>query len=84
MRKLYFFIFLFYFSISVRSQSSNNLLSPEDSAFNSVYYKRSIPRVKGKLINISDDERKKISISYTVVTPLSQFQIKKTAIAPFI
>lgn len=53
-------------------------IAPEDAAFNSSYMDRSIPTVTGKLLNISMDEIKKLTIECTVVTPYSQSQFQQT------
>jgi thiol-disulfide isomerase/thioredoxin len=56
-------------------------IAPEDAAFNTAYATRHIPTVTGKLLNITPEELKKLSLSYTLVTPFSQFQVTKVAVA---
>jgi thiol-disulfide isomerase/thioredoxin len=56
-------------------------IAPEDAAFNTAYATRHIPTVTGKLLNITPEELKKLSLSYTLVTPFSQFQVTRVAVA---
>jgi len=57
------------------------VIAPEDAAFNTAYATRQIPRVTGKLLNITAEELKNLTITYTLVTPFSQFQIERIAVA---
>ena len=77
MRKFCLLFFLLCFFAIIKSQVPADAIVPEDAA----YANRSIPTVTGKLLNISADELKKLPISYTLVTPFSEFQVKKTVSA---
>jgi thiol-disulfide isomerase/thioredoxin len=79
MRLFLLFFFIFSLLSLVKSQTPTNLLSPEDPGFNQSYLRRPVPKVNGKLIHVSEEELNKLSISYTLVTPLAVFQVKKTA-----
>jgi thiol-disulfide isomerase/thioredoxin len=79
MRKFYPLFFLFFLSTHVKSQTPASVLALEDPGFNQVYYNSTIPKISGKLINISKEELKKLSISYAIVTPFAEWQVKKTA-----
>jgi len=70
------------FSATVKSQAPPaDAVAPEEAAFNGVYAHLSIPRVTGKLLNLSVEELKNLTISYTVVTPFSESQERKTVFA---
>jgi len=74
---------LFLFSISfLKAQIPAGVISMEDPGF-SRYYTESvrIPVVTGKIINPGKDGFSKIDISYSVVTPFNDFQVKKTTTA---
>lgn len=59
-------------------QVPKGTLSLEDSDFNGYFMNTAkTPIVKGKILNLSTNELRKINISYTIVTPLSEFQNKK-------
>ena len=81
MRKFCLLFFLLCFTATIKSQVPADAIAPEDAAFNAAYANRNIPTVTGKLLNISADELKKLPISYTLVTPFSKFQVKKTTSA---
>lgn len=69
------------FSATVKSQVPAGEVAPEDAAFNATYAGRTIPKVTGRLLNIPADELKNLVIKYTLVTPFSRSQVKKTATA---
>ncbi len=73
--------FLLCVSMCIQSQSPADAVAPEDASFNKVYAKLIMPRVTGKLMNMSADELKNLSITYSLVTPFSDIQLKKTASA---
>lgn len=81
MRIFCLLFFLFSFSASIKSQVPVNTISLEDARFNEVYANRSIPLVTGKLRNVSAEEIKKLPITYTLVTPFSESQKRKTIYA---
>ncbi|PSL46284.1 thiol-disulfide isomerase/thioredoxin [Chitinophaga niastensis] len=73
--------FLLCFSATIKSQVPANAVALEDTAFNAMYAGLSIPRVTGKLLHLSAEELKKLPITYSVVTPFSESQIRKTVFA---
>ncbi len=64
---------------SMFGQKPKSTISIEDNNFNN-YFKssRNIPIVKGKVLNISEEDIDKAKISYSIVTPFEQRQIKKS------
>lgn len=79
MKKLTFAFVLILISISGFGQKPLNAISIEDKAFNQYYFnKANIPVVKGKISNAPEEFIQKVSINYTIVTPLEQFQINKS------
>ena len=69
------FIAIAYCSIA---QIPINAISIEDEAFNDYFLnKNNIPIVKGKIINLEKNNKKKFKVSYSIVTPFEQLQIKK-------
>jgi len=78
MRVPYLLIFQLCFITGVKCQAPANAIAPEDAAFNAAYANFSIPIVSGKLLNLSADELKSLTITYTLVTPFSEFQKQKT------
>jgi len=58
MRKSFLLLFMLYFSATVKSQVPADAVAPEDAAFNALYANLSIPRVTGKLLNLSAGELK--------------------------
>jgi thiol-disulfide isomerase/thioredoxin len=81
MRTLCLLSLLLWVSATVRCQTPSNEIAPEDAAFNNTYAGRSIPKVTGKLLNLSADGIKNLTISYSIVTPFAQIWNKKTVIA---
>ena len=77
MRKFCLLFFLLCFFATIKSQVPADAIAPEDAA----YANRSIPTVTGKLLNISADELKNLTITYTLVTPFSKSQVQKIASA---
>lgn len=68
-------------SVFENTMYTQEIISIEDTAFNDYYFNReNIPVVKGKIINLSEDEKKTLSISYNLVTPFerSRFQISRS------
>lgn len=61
------------------SQIPKDAVAFEDPEFNEYLKTRKVPIVKGKISNISLEEIKKTSISYTIVTALGGEQNHKTA-----
>lgn len=55
-------------------------ISMEEAQFDSFYTKRIVPKVTGKLLNVSSENLKKYAISYSLVTPFATRQVKKTAV----
>ena len=69
------FIAIAYCSIA---QIPINAISIEDEAFNDYFLnENNIPIVKGKIINLEKNNKKKFKVSYSIVTPFEQLQIKK-------
>jgi thiol-disulfide isomerase/thioredoxin len=81
MRIPYLLIFLLCAAAATKAQPPAGAIAPEDAAFNKAYATRHIPTVTGKLLNITPEELKKLSLSYTLVTPFSQFQVTRVAVA---
>lgn len=65
-------------SPGVQAQIPKNEIALEDAAFNKAFTSRSIPTVTGKLLNTSAEELKKLSITYSRVTPFSTGSVKGT------
>jgi len=63
--------------VSAQSQMPANTLAPEDASFNALYPNLSIPSVTGRLLNLSADELKTLTITYTLVTPFAAFQDRR-------
>jgi thiol-disulfide isomerase/thioredoxin len=70
---------LYFFTSSILlAQVPEGILSIEDPGFNQYFINTSkIPVVKGKILNLSADELRKINISYAIVTPLNEFHVNK-------
>ena len=66
---------------AAQSQVPATAVAPEDAAFNTSYANRSVPKVTGKLLNLTPAELKSLTITYTLVTPFAEFQVQKTASA---
>jgi thiol-disulfide isomerase/thioredoxin len=81
MRIILLLILLECFSVPIRSQVPRDAVAPEDDAFNTSYASHVIPRVTGKLLNLPTEELNKLTITYTLVTPFSEFQRTKTVLA---
>ncbi len=62
----------------INAQMPADVLSPEDAAFNDAYASRVIPKVTGRLLNLLPGDVPDGVIAYTLVTPFSQMQQKKT------
>lgn len=58
------------------------LTSIEDSAFQAYFENTEIPKVTGRIINLTEEEISNTELDYAIVTPFepSQIQIKKTGI----
>ncbi len=78
MKSNYFILFLLGLTTAVSGQTVPERISIEDKKFNNYFVKGNIPRVKGKIINLSPAAVSKTSIQYSIVTPFSQLQLKKT------
>lgn len=70
-------LILFLGANSVFGQTSPKAIAMEDKAFNGYFFNRVIPKVKGKILNLSKEEIKKTKVEYTIVTPLQKFQVTK-------
>lgn len=81
MRISFLLLFLLCLSATGQSQVPANTIAPEDASFNAEYANRSVPTVTGKLLNLTAEELKSLPITYTVVTPFSGSQVRKTASA---
>jgi thiol-disulfide isomerase/thioredoxin len=73
--------FMLSLSATIQSQIPANAVALEDAAFNEVFAKRSIPSVTGKLLNIPAEELKNLTIGYTLVTPFTERQSRRTVSA---
>jgi hypothetical protein len=71
-------LFMVCLSVTAQSQIQNNVVAPEDASFNNAYASLSIPKVTGKLLNLSADERRNVTVTYSLVTPFAQFPVQKT------
>lgn len=73
-------ILLFLGTIAAYAQIPENVISVEDEAFQE-YFQNSenVPVVKGKFLNLPEELYDKVKISYSVVTPTDQLQVKKTS-----
>jgi len=79
MKSLLTSIFLIGTTLTFWAQVPESALSLEDPAFgNYVFNPGNIPVVKGKVLNLTEEEKKDIKINYSVVTPLSQLQDQKS------
>tara|TARA_R110002167_G_scaffold311735_2_gene516463 strand:+ start:643 stop:2340 length:1698 start_codon:yes stop_codon:yes gene_type:complete len=73
---------LLVFAIAISACNDKHHISIEDDGFNKHFFnKKNIPIVKGKVLNLSDDEIRKTKLEYTLVTPFeqNQMQISKTS-----
>jgi len=68
-------------SVTVHAQVPGDAIAPEDIAFNTTYASRSIPKVTGKLLNMTPDDWQKVQITYILVTPFAHSQVTKTTAA---
>ena len=67
----------------LHSQIPKDALSLEDAAFDRSFATRTIPKISGRLLNLSAEELKKTVITYTLVTPFSSRQSSRTThVAP--
>lgn len=76
MRLLSLFCVLLCFSATAQYKVPADIVAPEDAAFNAMYANRPIPKVTGKLLNISAGELKNLQISYTLITPFASLPAK--------
>ncbi len=63
---------------SILGQIPENAVSIEDAKFNDYFLNNTPPVVKGVVLNVSDAEIDSFQISYSIVTPFTQLQTKKT------
>jgi thiol-disulfide isomerase/thioredoxin len=71
-------ILYFLTSSILLAQFPEGTLSIEDPDFNKYFMNTAkIPIVKGKILNLSPEELRKINISYAIVTPLNEFHVNK-------
>lgn len=82
MRTAYSVIILLLVAHSIVGQISPKAIAMEDEEFNNYFSTRSIPKVKGKILNLSKKDLAKkdlakTKIEYTIVTPLPKFQVTK-------
>ncbi len=78
MRTILLLLFLLSGFTAVQSQMSQEAISMEDAAFDESFTDRIMPKIDGKLLNLSKEELKSIHLSYTLVTPFSAKQVTKT------
>jgi thiol-disulfide isomerase/thioredoxin len=71
-------LFLIFITSSILGQIPKNAISIEDKNFNDYFQNdKNIPVVKGKILNLSENEIKNNKITYSIVTPFNEFQIEK-------
>ena len=63
---------------AVAPQPSDPPVSPEDAAFDKIYPHRTAPMVEGRILHLAPEECRRLTISYTLVTPFASFQSKRT------
>lgn len=78
MKSIQLLFLLLAFSIVTRAQLPAGIVAPEDAAFNTLYTTRTIPVIHGKLLNKSAATAKDLAITYTIVVPFWNSQVKKT------
>ncbi len=79
MKYSYLLCLLFSFPFLTQSQTPVKAIAPEDAAFETIFKnEKTVPIVRGKLLNISAEEIAGMTISYTMVTPFSETQVPKT------
>ena len=66
-------------TIAAYAQIPENIFSIEDEAFQHHFQNAEIPIVRGKFLNLPEELYDKINMSYSVVTPTDQLQVKKTS-----
>lgn len=66
-------------TVAAYGQVSENVISIEDEAFQHHFQNAEIPIVRGKFLNLPEELYDKIKMSYSVVTPTDQLQVKKTS-----
>ncbi|MEZ4847291.1 MAG: hypothetical protein R3B93_01385 [Bacteroidia bacterium] len=78
--KIYHFLFLLLASMGLLfCNSPKHAISIEEPDFNDHFFnKENIPVVRGKILNLSEEEVESIQISYAISTPLQLLQINKT------
>jgi hypothetical protein len=75
MKTKHLLILLLLIANTVFGQNAPNLIAIEDKEFNNYFLnKDNIPKVKGKIINLTEDEISKIKIDYTIVTHFNTLQ----------
>jgi len=78
--KIITFIFLTY-TFVLFGQIPKTAISIEDSAFNEYFFnKKNVPVVKGRILNVPEEEIGKIKVNYSIVTPFEERMIKKSAL----
>ncbi len=76
MKTKYLLILLLLVANTVFGQNALKPIAIEDKEFNNYFLnKDNIPKVKGKIINLTKDEIRKIKIDYTIVTPFDELQV---------
>ncbi len=69
------------FSAAIHAQAPAGAVAPADAAFGTLYANRSIPKITGRLLNLTAEELKNLPITYTIVTPFAESQVRRTAFA---
>lgn len=78
MKTEYLLIILMLVSNAVLGQKKPKALAIEDEAFNNYFLNQdNIPKVKGKITNLTEAEISRINIDYSIVTPFEVLQVKK-------
>ena len=81
MRTLCLLLCLLCFSGMVRSQIPATVTAPEEPGFDTVYTHGAVPTVRGKLLGVDPEALKDLKISYSVVTPFPEMQVRKATAA---
>ena len=72
-------LLFFVFAAVTSAQAPPDAIAPEDSAFNTFVSRRKLPVIYGKISHADAADIKKLSITYSIVTPLADLQSKRVA-----
>ncbi len=80
MKYRYLFSILLCLFIGAQAQTSRIPVSLEDAQFDLLYKRQLLPKITGKLLNVSANELNKYKIIYSLVTPFASKQVEKIAL----